>query len=695
LYLEVAMTGFEEHEFQDSYSTSKNNLVAEFYEPVLSKAVRYDRSSGYFSSALMSLIPLGFADFISRGGKIRLICSPQLTQTDYEAIVNYGQEVDDVQTMLSNLRDIVSNSDPDKALLARVFSSLLASGVLEMRIAKTDLTGIFHDKVGIFEDENGKYISFIGSANETAAAWSGFVNHENLEVFNSNDSGDKRRVSKHISYFEDLWANRDSTVETVDVRTVEKEIFNIAPPEQIKDILAKIRKTANTGVEDGAREKPEIKLRDYQSQVLDNWAKAGNRGVITFATGGGKTITCIEAISRWTKEGKPALILVPSEYLLRQWSDEISKWLPEAMLLVVGGKGNGSSKWGRYLDAFTRNLESGPPRIVLSTYASARSDAFQPKIRTGHHLLIAADEVHTFGSTLNRELASWLTGGATLGMSATPERKWDESGTQAIFDYFGEKLDPPFTLDDALKAKVLSEYDYFFERCHFTEEEDQAWDEVTQRFVMAWLAAGKKMTKKVTDILIERARISKAAFNKTARTVEILERNFGIDDRWLIYCESISHLNEVSEAIRSRAISGLQILEYHSRNAQEHTEAIKFLSEKGGVMLAVKCLDEGVDLPRVNKAIIMASSTNPREYIQRRGRVLRRHPDKSSAQIYDLLSFRHDGDEPATCGEIERALLFSKSARNVATSLELENYQAQCQSKERVPDEFSEDLEDA
>lgn len=217
------MTGFTEHEFQDSYSTSKNNLVAEFYEPVLSKAVRYDRSSGYFSSALMSLIPLGFADFISRGGKIRLICSPQLTQTDYEAIVNYGQEVDDVQTMLSNLRDIVSNSDPDKALLARVFSSLLASGVLEMRIAKTDLTGIFHDKVGIFEDENGKYISFIGSANETAAAWSGFVNHENLEVFNSNDSGDKRRVSKHISYFEDLWANRYSTVETVDVRTVEKE----------------------------------------------------------------------------------------------------------------------------------------------------------------------------------------------------------------------------------------------------------------------------------------------------------------------------------------------------------------------------------------------------------------------------------------------------------------------------------------
>ncbi len=112
-------------------------------------------------------------------------------------------------------------------------------------------------------------------------------------------------------------------------------------------------------------------------------------------------------------------------------------------------------------------------------------------------------------------------------------------------------------------------------------------------------------------------------------------------------------------------------------------------------MLAVKCLDEGVDLPRVNKAIIMASSTNPREYIQRRGRVLRKHPEKNSAQIYDLLSFRYAKDEPATCGEIERALLFSQSARNMASSLELAAYQVACQGKEQIPDEFSEESDDA
>ena len=688
------MSGFANIKFLDSYSTSKNNLVAEFYEPALSYAVRYDRSSGYFSSALMSLIPLGFADFVSRGGKLRLICSPQLTQTDYEVVTSFGQPVDDIETMLTNLREIVKSSDPDKVLLARVFSSLLASGVLEMRIAKTELTGIFHDKVGILEDSAGDYVSFIGSANETAAAWSGLVNHENLEVFNST-TGDSRRVSNHISYFEDLWSNRDSTVQTIDVRVVDQEIFRVVPPEPLKDILASIRNTARRSVEVDDREIPKIKLYDHQSEVLESWENAGHRGVITFATGGGKTITCIEAVSRWAKDGKAAVVLVPSEYLLHQWTNEFSKWVPNAKLLVVGGKGNGPGKWGRYLDAFTRDLHSESPRVVISTYASARSETFKSKLRTGKHLLLAADEVHNFGSAQNRVLAEWLEAGATLGMSATPERKWDESGTSAIFEYFGKKLDPAFTLDDALKAKVLSEYDYFFERCAFTAEEDEAWEEVTQRFVRAWLAAGKKMTKKVTDILIERSRISKAAFNKTAKTVEILETNFGLDDRWLVYCESISHLDDVSAAIRERAIPGLQVLEYHSRNAQEHTEAIKFLSKTGGVMLAVKCLDEGVDLPRVNKAIIMASSTNPREYIQRRGRVLRKHPDKSSAQIYDLLSFRYQGDEPATCGEIERALLFSKSARNVASSLELESYQVRCQAKDPVPDEFSEESDDA
>lgn len=686
---------FDGFEFEPSYSTSTHNLIADFYEPALARAVRYDRSSGYFSSALMSLMPLGFADFIARGGKVRLICSPQLTQSDYEVVTNLGEPVDDIATVIDNLRLLVNNADPGKQLLAKVFSSLLASGVLEMRIAKTDMSGIFHDKVGIFEDVAADCVSFIGSANETAAAWSGFVNHENLEVFNGTVLGDSRRVAKHLIYFEELWGNKGNKVTTIDVRLAEKDIYEVVSPEPLSEIIPKMRKAAKKHVAIDAEVQQPIALRDYQTAVLESWVAKDRRGVICFATGGGKTITCIEAISRWTSNGSPALVLVPTEYLLNQWTNEFSKWFPSADVLVVGGKGNGFGRWGKYLEAFTRMGAPGTRKVVIATYASARSANFRSRVKVGQHLMVAADEVHNFGATLNRELAGWLASGARLGMSATPERKWDESGTKAIFDFFGERLEPQFSLEDALEAKVLCEYDYFFEECELTEDEDAAWEELTIDFVRAWMAAGKKMTKKVTDLLILRSRISKAAANKTAVTVEILRRDFKAHDRWLVYCESIAHLDEVSHAVREAGIPGLQVLEYHSRNSNEHSQAIQFLSQTGGVMLAVKCLDEGVDLPRVNKAIIMASSTNPREYIQRRGRVLRKHPDKNSAQIYDLLTFRHQGLEPATCGEIERALHFAKTARNKATSLELEQYQELCKAKEQIPDEYNEDVEDA
>ena len=688
------MTNFTDLEIKQSYATSTDNLISDFYEPVLSRATNYDRLSGYFSSAMLSLLPLGYANFIERGGKVRLLCSPQLTPADFEVVRQIGEEVDDIQTLLTNLKLLVDNVNPEKQLLAKVFSSLLASGVLEMRIATTQLSGIYHDKKGIFLDEEGNCISFVGSANETAAAWSGFVNHEDIEVFNTLSSkADAARAANHLIQFDELWTGKRDGIVPIDVRVAEEEIYKVVEPEPLADILKKFPPRKKKSQDTPGEADPEFTLYDYQQEVLEDWESKGHHGVVCFATGGGKTLTAIQAIKRWTETGKPALVLVPTDYLLQQWAEEFEKWVPSAKVLLVGGKGNSSSKWGPYLGAFSGGAIEGSRRVIISTYASARSASFQAKIKSGEHLMIAADEVHNFGATLNREISDWLVAGAKMGLSATPERKWDSVGTQAIFDYFGEKLNPIFSLEDALKAKVLCEYDYFFEKCELTQDEDEAWAELTKQFVKAWLAAGKKMTKKCTQILINRSRVAKAAFNKTQLTVEILEANFKSDDRWLVYCESIEHINEVSEAIQEAKIPGLQVLEYHSKNAEEHKGAIDFLTKTGGVMLAVKGLDEGVNLPRVNKAIIMASSTNPREYIQRRGRVLRTHPEKHSAQIYDILTFRYGVDEPTTCAEIERSLLFSKTSRNVATGLELEQYQAICSTKDPIPEEVDEEEE--
>jgi superfamily II DNA or RNA helicase len=174
-------------------------------------------------------------------------------------------------------------------------------------------------------------------------------------------------------------------------------------------------------------------------------------------------------------------------------------------------------------------------------------------------------------------------------------------------------------------------------------------------------------------------------------TVKILRENFERRDRWLVYCESIDHLREVREAILAARINGLQLMEYHSENSEEHERVIDFLTRVGGVVLAIKCLDEGVNLPIVNKAIILASSTNPREYIQRRGRILRLHPEKSLAKVFDLLIFRSGLDEPTTCSEIDRALVFARSAINLAPALSLEQYSINCSARNSYPDEVEGD----
>jgi superfamily II DNA or RNA helicase len=687
--------GFRSLSLEDSYETSTHDLVNDFYAPCLSRSKRYDRASGYFSSALFALLPLGYADFIERGGKIRLLCSPQLTAADYSAIVEANDQKEPIEVLLSSLRTLQNSPNAKMHILLKIFSSLLASGNLEMRIVSTEMTGIFHDKKGIFFDEADDAVSFIGSANETAAAWSGLVNHESIEVFKSFDIGSKNRTESHIQQFEAIWNGQRQGIKPIDVLVAEKDIFEIVEPEPIENILRKIQKEFDpegSALVEPVR--PLLSLRDYQSDVLKNWHLAGDKGVICFATGGGKTITAISAVRDWLDSGKPALILVPTDYLVKQWEKEVSFFLPDAALLLAGGKGNGKDKWQGNLSLFSKPMDSAPiARVIIATYATANSETFREKLVHGSHLLLVADEVHNFGSPQNSEIADWLVNGGALAMSATPERKWDPVGTQKIFDYFGEKLEPKFGIEEALAQGVLCQYDYFYEPISLTEDEDERWESLTQEFARAWLAAGKKMTKKVTDILILRSRIAKAALAKTQVTVEILERDFRPSDRWLVYCESIGHLNEVSEAIQAARIPGLQVLEYHSMNADEHKAAINFLTQTGGVMLAVKCLDEGVNLPRVNKAIIMASSTNPREYIQRRGRVLRTHPEKYAAQIYDLLVFRADGETPSTCSEIERATLFAEMASNKAPYLELDALRQKCNLRQTYPDEIYEDLD--
>ena len=655
------------------YSTSSDDMLSDFYLQCLSRSIDYKRATGYFSSALFTLAPLAFADFFERGGRVQLACSPQITEEDARALQLENQSLEDqFAKALLHLQNLAQNPQDPRSVLASALSSLINAGVVELKfLVNTTERGIFHDKYGVFSDAEGNRVSFIGSANESAAAWSGFVNHEQIEVFQSWVAPDRDRIDGHESKFEHLWSGQAKGIAVIESDEVARRVVDRVPPEPIQEILHKLRRQIKSTILVKETSSP-IVLRNYQKAVLENWTRAGHRGIVSFATGGGKTLTAISAIKDWVAQGKVAIVLVPSKLLMDQWMDEIRSWLGDTNLLQVGGSVS-KAQWSQELYRFTQATVN-QKRVIVSTYASATTSEFRELVDNGEHLLLVADEVHRFGSNDARVISEWLKPGAYLGLSATPERYGDPEGTKAILDYFGDVLEPRFTLNDAINGpdKVLVPYEYFFEQVPLTKDEQDEWDSLSERILLDWHINKPVFSEQGKQLLIKRSRISKRALNKTTAAARIIRDNFRRNDRWLVYCESLLHLRSVKEAFESMGIPDLTVMEYHASNSEEHVRVLNFFTNRGGVVLAIKCLDEGIDIPIINKAIIMSSSTNPREYVQRRGRVLRRHPEKVFASVWDLLTFSQEG-KPISVNELIRAEEFAKTSQTLSTRLKLEH----------------------
>ena len=652
--------------FLENYSTSGASMLHEFYSPALSHSVRYDRAAGYFSSAILALAPAVFSEFVTRGGKIRLLCSPNLSEADAEAVLSLPEShrptpIEVAATSLAAL----SHGTNVQARAVACMRALIDAGVLEVQFVTVGRSGLYHEKIGVFTDSSGDRLSFSGSANETASAWSGLANHEGIEVFPEwiGDS-EERRCSRHADQFDETWLGLRRNLYVTGVDDAARVIREHVPAEPLDEIVESLRRA----VTDAEMHPTAISLRPYQSQVLDSWEAADRRGIVAFATGGGKTRTALEAIRRWTSEGKPALVLVPSELLHKQWAAEIKEMLG-AVALLPAGAGHGRDGWSPRLADYTRADTELGQRVVLATYQTAATSRFLELIHGGGHLLLVGDEVHSVGAPDTRRVLDGIDAGARLGLSATPQRYGDPTGTAAILGYFGDVLVPEFTLRDALEASVLVPYDYDFVTCALTADEQGAWDEMTERVAKDIARNDGDLSDYALHLLRQRARISKGAHNKALIAREVVAANYKVGDRWLVYCSDVNHLREVREELSSLDV---EILEYHSQDGGDHQATLNFFSNRGGVLLAIKCLDEGVDIPMINRALILASSTNPREYVQRRGRVLRRSPGKYSSHLYDVIVVGADG-RAITPSEVIRAKEFAQDSRNVGPEIYLDD----------------------
>lgn len=632
------------------------DIIGEFYVPCLEESNNYDRISGYFSSAIFDLASSGFVKFFGRMGSYRLVCSPFLSFDDAKALEKSPKSrvSPDARLLLRLLED------PEKRSSAQILCHLVNAGLLEVKLAIS--TTLMHEKVGVFSDGTNR-VSFDGSINETGRGWGLNGNQEYFNCFVSWSERDAARVSRHAARFEEYWSD---TVTGVDVRAPDAKFIEI-----VKDQAKKGEELFKSKLEEATAPFP-YEPEPYQNEVLENWKCRGRRGIVQFCTGAGKTVVGILAL-RWAFTlNIPVLVLVPSKTLLSQWSDEVKKVFPMARLMLVGG---GFTGWKEkhFLEAFFSSKDS-TPTVVIASLGTARQDSFIKRASKNCDVLFVADEVHNYGA----ERASSVLGlpfRYRLGLSATPERFGDPRGTKKIFDYFGEPLEPTVDIPRAIAERRLVPYIYDFEVATLTAEEQDNWDELTKS-IGRLVARGDaprdsnrpgKEPSRLEMLVLKRSRIAKKASQKITLGIEVLRKNYRAGQRWLVFLEDSEEVEAFHIALRSE---GLRSLVYEgSLSTDERALVRQHLEASGGIVLSMRCLDEGVDIPSVSHALILASSQNPRQFIQRRGRVLRFAGDsKKRAYVWDVMAMPQIGSEDTTkalvLAEFARAIEFATFSEN-------------------------------
>ena len=310
------------------YRTGEADPIAEFYRPCLEQATDYRRAVGYFRSSIFLIVGEDVIEFAKRGGRIRIICSPSITDEDLSSIeegyVIRGNRTD--EALCIEIDRLLA--DETTHYRTRVLATLIAVGALDVRIAVRPAgQGIYHEKIGIFADDFGNKVTFLGSANETWKGWHERGNLEAIEVFcNWSGPSDAERCQKHEGHFERLWAGQAKGVEVIAFPEAAKRRVAAVAMEDLEDVdMDEIR----------GLEKPIATGRTplvHQSEAIADWNAAGCRGVFEHATGSGKTFTALMAVREHVENGLPALIVVPSRLLLEQWGLETSPDISPALI---------------------------------------------------------------------------------------------------------------------------------------------------------------------------------------------------------------------------------------------------------------------------------------------------------------------------------------------------------------------------
>ena len=650
-------------------SRGGDNLVEDFYKPALKNNCNlYQRMSGFFTSTSFSHVAQEILDFIERDGKIELITSPNLSTTDKEII---EQSIDDPEKLISEIffEDLKNDLDNLKIDFAKLLGYMLTHNKLEIKIAfNKDRMGMYHDKIGILHFNDDEKISFSGSANETAAAWK--FNSEQLEVF-TTWGGDRDNVSirNHQRWFNMVWQNDVDELEVFNLPVAVKDhLLEISPEsdEEYMRVMGKIKETLGE-----ASKKPTMELFDYQKEACDAWIENGCKGLFAMATGTGKTFAAFSCMNKIQNAHERNVIIIacPQKHLVEQWYEELSEYnsgMPEEDKVDFSTSVlcySDYPKWRKEFDSILQQVNEKPLGysefsknnfIVFVTHATLGSvgkDSFNEKIDSikGLKKFLIIDEVHNIteesSKTRFREDYDFR-----LGLSATPDRHLDSAGTDIIFNYFdGAVYD--LSLKKAIKEGYLCKYHYYPTYVPLTIDEAEIYDDLTTQIAIIEEKKRKGIyhpKKGEFDPYLARAQLIQAAANKLGKLKEILTDMSNSLEQTLVYCTSNPSLGfpkgaptqliEVQKILSARNIVSDSVT-WKDKTKDRRKILRDLANDHFDCVTAVRCLDEGVDIPSVKIGIFMASSGNPKQFIQRRGRVLRRSEKtgKTHAKIYDIL----------------------------------------------------------
>ena len=701
------MSRLKDLDLRKVYRSGNSDLLNDLYIPLLSVAKSYDRAVGYFSTSLLAYALKGISSIVENEGKMRLVVGAIVTDEEFDALKE-GEELSQFSgALVHELTDLIqkANTKVERHRL-RLFSLLIATGKLEMRFAYKK-NGMYHEKIGIVEDAYGDRILFCGSANETTNAIKPDLNFESITLYKS---WEKQTYSDYAAEFEqgfeDLWHGREKGIVTIDMpsvlyekiaehyRKIKNQVDNFQLVEQevsyIKE-LALIR-------ENHYPQSPSsiggdvFQVFEHQTKALQNWYANGCKGLFRMATGSGKTVTAMHGITTIFNKAKSprkilVIIAVPYQALADQWVNELQLFNMKPIQCY-----RSQTQWVDKLNTSISLLISGKVEFVAVVVVNKTlvSNPFQNAIKRvgGENTVFIGDECHRHATDLM--LSKLPRCDYRMGLSATPfvERDdaylengfEDNSEKKMLTSYYGDVV-AEYSLAEALGEGILTPYKYYIVPVYLTDDEREDYKDLSKEIARLFHIDKSKNNAALSNAIRKRNKIIQNCQNKEVVLARVLnEFYFESRKHTLFYVgegaaneaysdeETGSQLQKLATVISGK---GWSISKFTSLESRRDRGKIMSDFTEGAIdsLVSMRVLDEGIDIPACKRAFILASSSNPRQFIQRRGRILRRYPGKEFAEIFDFIVLPSDRSnekifENLVRKELSRVMDFVKTASN-------------------------------